>query len=156
MKKPKVRLATTEAEALAAHSILRENVKMVGFVTRGAVIQKMLVRRLLIALAPDGAVIGCICFGVRRERTAVIYEIAVSPAEAGNGIGAAMLSWFCAMLIARGVYAIKLKCTVDNAGANKFYERVGFKDCGEERGKRRALKVWRMDLGGGFASNKAG
>lgn len=122
---------------------------MVGFVTRGAVLKKMEQRELAIA-EDKGAVVGCVAFHVRRDRVAVIYEIATTKAAAGRGVGTALLDWMKKAL-ARRALAIKLKCTTDNTGANKFYERSGFRHCGEERGKKRSLAVWRLDLGGGFS-----
>lgn len=150
-RKITVRLAETEAEAQGAHAVIRENAKMLGFVTRGSVIQKMLSRRLVVALGPDGAVVGCICFGVRRERTATIYEIAASRAAVGSGVGKAMIAWLKRL---RGVHAIKLKCTADNTAGNEFYRRQGFSLVGSERGRKRRLMIWRLELGGGFFSKK--
>lgn len=146
-----VRLAETEAEALGAHAVVRENARMLGFVTRGAVVQKMLSRRLVVALGPGGEVEGCICFGVRRDQVATIYEIAASRSAAGSGVGSAMMAWFAGHLRALGKRAIRLKCTEDNAAGNEFYRRQGFELVGQERGRRRRLMVWRLDLGGGFS-----
>lgn len=146
-----MRLAETEAEALGAHAVVRENARMLGFVTRGAVVQKMLSRRLVVALGPAGEVEGCICFGVRRDQVATIYEIAAARAAAGRGVGSAMIAWFKEYLRARGKRAIRLKCTADNAVGNEFYRRQGFELVAEERGRRRRLLVWYLGLGGGFS-----
>ena len=149
-KKLIVRLASTPEEATAACAVLRENVKMVGFVTRGAVLKKMEQGELVVAKSTDDdSIVGCICFHVRRDRIAVIYEIAVLKYAAGSGVGSAMITWLSKALTKRAV-AIKLKCTVDNVDANKFYQKIGFAYCGEERGRKRSLSIWRMELGGGF------
>lgn len=143
-----VRLAKTEEEALLAHAILRENVQMVGFVTRGNVVKKFQQREVAVALSSKGAVLGCVCFHVRRDRVATIYEIAVSKNAPARGVGSAMVVWLRRHLSAAGAIAIKLKCTEDNIIANKFYGKVGFVRTNEERGKRRRLIVWRVELGG--------
>jgi len=147
----RVRLAETEEEALAAHAILRENVKMVGFVTRGAVLEKLRRREIAVALAPRRLEVwGCVCFHVRRDRVITIYEIAAARAAAGRGVGRALVAWLADAGRRRGAVAIKLKCTADNDAGNKFYERVGFTLRREEPGRKRALLVWRMELGSSF------
>lgn len=147
----RVRLADTEEEALAAHAILRENVKMVGFVTRGAVLEKLRRREIAVARGPRKPdILGCVCFHMRRDRVITIYEIAASGAAAGRGVGAALVDWLSREGRRRGAVAIKLKCTADNVAGNKFYERVGFSLRGEEAGRKRRLLIWRLELGGGF------
>ena len=143
----RVRFAATEEEALEAHAILRENVQMVGFVTRGNVLKKFQ-QRALAGAVHIKSVLGCVCFPVRRDRVATIYEIAVSKDTPARGVGSVMIDWLRRHLSASGAIAIKLKCTADNNAANKFYGKVGFTRVGEECGKRRRLVVWRMELGG--------
>lgn len=117
---------------------------MLGFVMRETIFERERARELLVALL-DGEVVGCVNFHVRRDRTAVIYEIATSRAAAGTGVGRALVDWMRANLRAT---AIKLKCTADNFGGHAFYRAVGFEQVGTEPGKKRALTVWRMRLGG--------
>lgn len=146
MRHVEIKLAETEAHALGAHAVLRENVKQVGFVTRGNVLKKQEVGELVIALVGE-KVVGCICYHLRRDRVATIYEIAVSREGAGAGIGSTMITWLARELAGRA-RAIKLKCTADNDRANEFYARVGFQRVATVPGRRRALVIWRTELGG--------
>lgn len=146
MRHVEIKLAETETHALGAHAVLRENVKQVGFVTRGNVLKKQEAGELVVALI-GGTVVGCICYHLRRDRVATIYEIAVSREGAGAGVGSAMVTWLTRELVGRA-RAIKLKCTADNDRANEFYARVGFQRVATEPGRRRALVVWRTELGG--------
>jgi ribosomal protein S18 acetylase RimI-like enzyme len=72
----------------------------------------------------------------RRDGVSVIYEICVPDEARGQGIGRAMIEAL--------QQPIRLKCPVDNALGNGFYERLGFKLVGVEPGKKRQLNVWRL------------
>lgn len=148
-----VRLARGRGEALAAYAVIKENAEMLGFVMRETILERERARELLVALL-GGEVVGCVNFHVRRDRVAVIYEIAAARAAAGSGVGSALVAWMRANLPPRAV-AIVLKCTADNVGAHAFYRRAGFRQVGAEPGRRRALTLWRAELGGSFAGRGA-
>ena len=62
-----------------------------------------------------------------------VYEIAVHRDHKGSHIGAGLL--------AAVPNPIRLKCTIDNP-ANAFYEAMGFRHVGKDKGKKRELNMW--------------
>lgn len=104
------------------------------FVMRASLIEAAERGELLIAEV-DGMFAGFVSYRTRRDGWHTVYEIAVAPEHAGQGVGRNLL------------YAvptpIRLKCPVDNESSNRFYERAGMLLEGVENGKR-PLNVWIM------------
>ena len=64
---------------------------------------------------------------------AKLDDVTVAAGATGRGVGTAMLAALAAHLAARGVARIDCGCHRDNAGAWRFYERLGFVPLDEER-----------------------
>lgn len=62
---------------------------------------------------------------------AELLSIAVDDTRRSNGVGNALADGIARGLAARGVPAFKVVVGADNAGANRFYERIGFTFAGE-------------------------
>lgn len=60
--------------------------------------------------------------GARAE----LVSMWVDPAHRGAGFGRALVEAITAWASARGAYALRLMVTLANAGAIRFYERLGF------------------------------
>jgi ribosomal protein S18 acetylase RimI-like enzyme len=88
--------------------------------------------------SPAAAVIGAcvVCHAISTSRGSVVAkldDVTVAAGATGRGVGTAMLAALAAHLAARGVARIDCGCHRDNAGAWRFYERLGFVPLDEER-----------------------
>ena len=89
--------------------------------------------RLLVAEA--GSVLGYALVLMRKGSSAArLYSIAVSPGNAGRGIGAALLQAAEAEAIESGAESLRLEVRTDNAGAVRFYQRRGYSPTGRRDG----------------------
>ncbi|HEY8241821.1 MAG TPA: GNAT family N-acetyltransferase, partial [Casimicrobiaceae bacterium] len=64
---------------------------------------------------------------------AKLDDVTIRPGWQGRGVGGAMLEALAAHLRGEGVSRIDTACHRDNAGAWRFYERLGFRPLDEER-----------------------
>ena len=88
--------------------------------------------------AAAAAVVGAcvVCYAISTSRGSVVAkldDVTVAAGATGRGVGTAMLEALAAHLAARGVARIDCGCHRDNAGAWRFYERLGFAPLDEER-----------------------
>ena len=63
----------------------------------------------------------------RPERPAYLSELYCAPGQSGRGIGAALLEWAMAAARAEGADALQLSVFSENFGAQRFYQRYGFR-----------------------------
>ncbi len=84
-----------------------------------------------------GAVGACVvCYAISTSRgtlVAKLDDVVVRDGWQGRSVGASMLTALAAHLQGKGVTRIDSACHRDNAGAWRFYERLGFKPLDEER-----------------------
>lgn len=96
---------------------------------------------VFLALTREGersvAVGACVCcYAISTARGALVVkldDVTVAQAWQRRGVGSAMLRALVALLRDRGVARIDSACHRDNAGAWRFYERLGFRSLEEER-----------------------
>jgi GNAT superfamily N-acetyltransferase len=85
----------------------------------------------------DTALGACVvCYAISTSRgtlVAKLDDVTVDASARGQGLGAAMLASLLAHLHAGGVTRIDTACHRANAGAWRFYERLGFRPLDEER-----------------------
>ena len=86
----------------------------------------------------QGEVVGCCvaCFAISTSRgtlVAKLDDVNVRPGLEGQGIGSAMLASLKEELRRCGATRIDTATHVDNPGARRFYERLGFATLREER-----------------------
>ena len=94
-----------------------------------------------LAFARDGeqrvAVGACVvCRAISTSRGGIVAkldDVTIEPGWQGRGVGGAMLEALAAHLRAEGASRIDTACHRDNAGAWRFYERLGFRSLDEER-----------------------
>ena len=77
-------------------------------------------RRFVVALAPDGGVIGCGQIKPHRDGSRELASIVVAPAWRGNGVARAIIEH----LVSNHPGSLYLTC---RAGLGPFYERFGFR-----------------------------
>ena len=77
-----------------------------------------------------------VCYAISTSRGALVAkldDVTVDALRQGEGIGAAMLAALADHLRNRGCARIDTACHRGNAGAWRFYERLGFRPLDEER-----------------------
>jgi len=77
-----------------------------------------------------------VCFAISTSRgtlVAKLDDVTIGRAWQGRGVGSAMLTALAEHLRVLGVTRIDCGCHRDNAGAWRFYERLGFRPLDEER-----------------------
>ena len=81
-----------------------------------------------------GACVVCHAISTSRgSRVAKLDDVSIVAGWQGRGVGGAMLRALAAELAAEGATRIDSSCHRDNAGAWRFYERLGFRALDEER-----------------------
>lgn len=85
---------------------------------------------VLVAVAPDGAVLGVIHLRVagllEMEPTAVIESLVIDERARGRGIGGQLVAAAEQWARARGVGAVWVRSNVTRVAAHRFYERLGY------------------------------
>ena len=77
-----------------------------------------------------------VCYAISTSRgtlVAKLDDVTTGQGWQGRGVGSAMVAALGDELRARGVTRIDTACHRDNAGAWRFYERLGFRPLDEER-----------------------
>jgi len=83
---------------------------------------------------PVGACVVCYAISTSRGTlVAKLDDVHVDEGWQGRGVGHAMLAALCAALRDAGISRVDCGCHRDNAGAWRFYERLGFRPLDEER-----------------------
>ena len=83
---------------------------------------------------PVGACVVCYAISTSRGTlVAKLDDVHVDEGWQGRGVGHAMLGALCAALRDAGISRVDCGCHRDNAGAWRFYERLGFRPLDEER-----------------------
>ena len=91
-----------------------------------------------LASTPDGTVAGAcvVCHAISTSRGSLVAkldDVTIREGWQGRGVGTTMLEALATDLRARGVGRIDTACHRDNAGAWRFYERLGYRSLDEER-----------------------
>lgn len=77
-----------------------------------------------------------VCRAISTSRGGVVAkldDVAVRDGWQGRGVGSAMIEALAVRLLAEGTTRIDTACHRDNAGARRFYARLGFLPLDEER-----------------------
>lgn len=125
----------TETDGDTCQRIARQYPSALPFISRAQLRQSLAKRELLVA-DYDGQTVGFVRFHARRDGWQTVYDLAVHRDYSGRGIGRALLYAVPA--------PIRLKCTLDNTVANRFYGNAGMQLAGVEQGRKRPLNVWEM------------
>jgi GNAT superfamily N-acetyltransferase len=86
----------------------------------------------------DDAVVGAcvVCYAISTSRgglVAKLDDVTIDASAQGHGAGSAMIAGLIGHLRVLGVGRIDSACHRSNAGAWRFYERLGFRPLDEER-----------------------
>lgn len=95
-------------------------------------------RRSLLVAEVDGNMVGFVHWNARRDGWHTLYELVVDEAFHRSGVGRNLL-YACPT-------PVRLRCTVDNDRANRFYEHAGMRLAGTESGSKRMLNIWERNI----------
>lgn len=135
-----------EADVDRVKAIAKQHEKEIGFLTTG-MLRTMIRDNKCVLIEQDASIVGFCNFNFRRDRIAVIYEIAIDAAHQGSGLGGKLLRGFCELAKRKRCYMVRLK-VIEGTPANRFYDRHGFKVIGTEASKRTTLLVMVKSLVG--------
>jgi GNAT superfamily N-acetyltransferase len=130
----------------AIHRLGRRHSRTVGFLPRGAFVDYLWRRGVLIAIDDD--VVGYVMFATSRERVR-IAQLVVSRDARGSGLARDLINavardrWHC--------YSMGLLCRQDFAAAS-LWPRLGFDAISTRRGRAGILVRWWRRLGGAGVS----
>lgn len=131
----------TPGDVPAIKFIANQYKNELGFVNRAALLQSIEKKFLLVARLGSGEVVGFVEYNEttrgKNKGYSVIYHAAVRKDWLRRGVGR--------MLVHAVPAPIRLKVTTDNP-ANLFYQAAGFKLARTERGRKRELNVYEMNL----------
>lgn len=116
-----------------------------GFITKKKFEEIVEQKRGIIALQ-NNVVVGFVIYRHRKvDSQTTLSEICVHNDYRNQHIGSELIFALVQDCKQRNREFIQLKCPVD-LGANRFYERLGFRLHSIEEGKKRQLKVWRLAI----------
>lgn len=139
-----VRMATIED--LEPIKALADSHKLeLGFLVRGAIRRSIEHHEILIVDHLTSGVCGFVQYRHRQDEQTTLYNIVVTPAFRGRGLGRRLLNALIAEAVQHQKECIQLKCPSD-LPANSFYSHCEFGLVKTEEGKHRALNVWRLVL----------
>jgi GNAT superfamily N-acetyltransferase len=70
-------------------------------------------------------------WGEQREDAGYVHALAVRRSRAGRGLGARLLDWAEAEVVANGREFLRLDCVAENHALRRYYEKQGFQQRGE-------------------------
>lgn len=132
------------ADIPAVKAIADRDKRALGFVHRASLTRAATREELLVA-GSGPSIVGFCQFYRRRDGTATIYHVAVTPEARRTGVGRALIAEVAHDAAERGMHAIRLKCPAD-LSANAFYARIGFGLVDVEAQRKRPLNVWEFCL----------
>ncbi len=132
--------------------IADSNRDAVGFLMTVVFSEAVAHGRLLVAEVND-AVVGFVRFNHRvRGTETALYDLCVDQDMRYCGVGRALIDGLVEECRGSNRASIMLRCP-DGLPANDFYRKLNFQLCGCEQGRRRELRVWRLDTEASMCSS---
>lgn len=116
-----------------------------GFVIRAALEKSIGTSEVIVAVDLKGNLVGFVHYRHRKDGQTTLYNIVVKPVCQGQGIGSKLLDWLSQESRERKQEFILLKCPI-HLPANEFYQDYGFTVSTTEKGKKRPLNIWRIEV----------
>lgn len=120
-------------DLLIIKKIANQNREFIGFIMKASLIQAIDNNSLLV-ICEENEVVGFVHFHKRKDGWNTLHEIAISKKHQHKGYGQ--------QLFETVPMPIRLKTTIDNVTAIKFYEKNGMKNVRTEQGRKRELLVF--------------
>jgi N-acetylglutamate synthase-like GNAT family acetyltransferase len=117
-----------------------------GFVVKSALLNSIRRSELIVALAPNGELVGIVHYRHRKDGQTTLYSIVVVLPFRRQSIATSLVGALRQEALVRGQRFILLKCPTELA-ANEFYRSMAFHLVATENGKHRRLHIWQLDLG---------
>jgi len=121
------------AEVPVIQKLARYYPTELGFIMKPQ-LQEAVVRGTLHIATVDNMLVGFVLWRRRKDGWSTIYDIAVHPDYVGQQVGT--------FLVNTPPCPIRLKCTIDNERANRFYQQNAFNLVKIEQGRKRKLNVY--------------
>ncbi len=133
------------SDTSACKRIADSNRDAVGFMMT-VVFSEAVARGRLLVAEMDDAVAGFVRFNHRvRGTETALYDLCVDQDMRRCGVGRTLIDALVDECRASNRASIMLRCP-DGLPANDFYRKLDFRFCGYEQGRRRALRVWRLNI----------
>lgn len=119
--------------------------KEIGFVLRPS-LKESLLKGTIITVEKNNMVVGFVNFRHRmRDKQTTIYELVVSKEYRNQGLGKKLIEKLIEECIKLNRDFILLKCPEDNE-SNRFYKKYGFTFIKKQKGKKRDLNIWALEI----------
>jgi len=117
-----------------------------GFIRRPTLEKSIQINEILVAIDENNqAIVGFVHYHHRKDKQVTLYNIVVISSFRLSGIATQLISALVNEAKFRQSEYILLKCP-EELTANQFYECYGFWAMPQEKGKHRALNIWRFDI----------
>jgi ribosomal protein S18 acetylase RimI-like enzyme len=142
-----IALSPAQPDDLAAVKAVADRHRTeLGFILRPVIQASIQEGALWVARAGEGGeIVGFVRFHHRLDKVTTIYDICVSHAARGRGVGRKLIAAVRAQALMAHHHALVLKAP-EELPANDFYRALGFVDRGLERGRKRRLRTWMLPL----------
>lgn len=81
-----------------------------------------------VAVARDGGALAGFCIAKFRDEEGHIVLLAVNESQRRRGLGTALVQWMEKTALVAGIGIMYLEARLNNAGARRFYEALGYKE----------------------------
>lgn len=139
-----LRKATAEDLDTLKHLVDRHKNEL-GFVIRSALERSIQLSEIIVAINTDDILAGFTQYHHRKDGQTTLYNIVVDKNYQRQGIGKRMIDKLKAEAKERQQHFILLKCP-EELPSNEFYRNYGFTLSEIEKGKKKPLSIWRIDV----------
>jgi ribosomal protein S18 acetylase RimI-like enzyme len=126
-------------------ALVDQHKRELGFVVRGALETSIRSSELIIATIENTGLVGFIHYRHRKDQQTTLYNIAVNHGYRYSGLGSQLIDALRHEAQLRQQKYILLKCP-EELPANDFYRSYGFILSGTEKGKKKPLSIWKLQL----------
>lgn len=109
------------------YQILQSNKYLLSPFIYSKIILKKLIKKRRILVIENNKVRGFVYYRLRRDKTGIIYDIAVDRSQQGKGLGEKLIDELKCWSWLYGMKSIRLKCSKRNKSALSFYKKMGFR-----------------------------
>lgn len=129
----------------AIKQLMDEHRNELGFVIRAALERSIISSEIIVAIGDNEELLGFVHYHHRRDGQTTIYNIVVRQVQRRQGIGRKLLDELKLEASNLQQQFMFLKCP-EQLPANKFYRDYGFLLTETQKGKKRELSIWQIDI----------
>lgn len=121
------------------------NRNALGFLLRATLLEGIMRGWVLVAEGLDSEIIGFVHYRHRKDTQTTLYDICVKSNSRQKGIGKHLIHALTLEMKEVGKNTVRLK-SPSELGANIFYQKLGFQLVDVEKGKKRSLNIWELQI----------